>query len=120
MGWTKKQMREYKREWNRIRRDKVKQSAYYAEYYRKNKLVINQKKDPEAVKRWLLENPLARIAHSEVRKAIRIDLLVRSGLCQSCADPGKRLVAHHEDYLRPLDVVWLYYSCHKRRHAGVQ
>lgn len=29
----------------------------------------------------------------------------------------QRIVAHHEDYTRPLDVTWLCTPCHKQRHA---
>jgi hypothetical protein len=29
-----------------------------------------------------------------------------------------KLHAHHEDYKRPLNVIWLCRSCHQRIHGG--
>lgn len=37
--------------------------------------------------------------------------------CADCGNPDKPQ-AHHEDYSRPLDVVWLCRSCHRAKHGG--
>lgn len=43
--------------------------------------------------------------------------LVRPKSCQECW--RERMVhAHHEDYLKPLDVKWLCRKCHYKRHYG--
>jgi hypothetical protein len=39
---------------------------------------------------------------------------------QPCWVCGKKAVAHHPDYDRPLDVVWLCQAHHKQAHALVQ
>jgi len=44
----------------------------------------------------------------------------RRGLIQPapCVDCGDRSAQkHHEDYSRPLDVIWLCRSCHLKRHG---
>lgn len=51
---------------------------------------------------------LAHQAHRLVRRA------VRQG-CSACASTF-RLLAHHDDYSKPLDVIWLCDSCHQERH----
>lgn len=36
--------------------------------------------------------------------------------CESCGSPRSQM--HHEDYDRPLDVIWLCRPCHMRLHAS--
>jgi len=44
--------------------------------------------------------------------------------CEDCGQkhsprPGEtKLHAHHEDYAKPLEVVWLCPRCHRARHMG--
>lgn len=52
-------------------------------------------------------------ASGEVQKAIRSGALVK-GLCQVCG--ADRVEAHHTDYSRPLEVVWLCPRHHRERH----
>ena len=52
-------------------------------------------------------------AHQMVRFAIREGRL-KPKPCERCGNPN--VVAHHEDYNKPLDVTWLCRSCHKNRH----
>ena len=58
------------------------------------------------------ENRPARVA---VGNAIRDGRLIRP---EECSDCGKQCKpeAHHDDYLKPLDVRWLCRSCHCRHH----
>jgi hypothetical protein len=71
----------------------------------------------------------------QVRRALQAGRLVRAPACQFCGvkdhpkpatlqerirvygRPWSILRAHHDDYARPLDVVWLCGSCHKRCHV---
>lgn len=50
-----------------------------------------------------------------VAHAFKTGQLVRPERCAWCGDYDS-IYAHHEDYSRPLDVVWLCGSCHQRRH----
>lgn len=38
--------------------------------------------------------------------------------CEICSET-KNIHAHHEDYSKPLDVVWLCVSCHGLRHREI-
>ena len=40
------------------------------------------------------------------------------GACEDCGDALARLDKHHEDYSKPLAVVWLCRDCHSKRHRG--
>ena len=38
--------------------------------------------------------------------------------CSICGGE-KRIVAHHKDYSRPLDVLWMCNSCHVNLHNNI-
>ena len=74
--------------------------------------------------RRLAQYAALRIAHPE-RGAARMAIAtaIRSGKirapqnCQQCGRQAKT-EAHHRDYSKPLEVVWLCACCHKRIHAS--
>lgn len=56
-------------------------------------------------------------AHDIVYQARRKGLLVP----QPCARCGNiKSVAHHEDYSKPLKVVWLCHTHHRLRHSEIE
>lgn len=61
-------------------------------------------------------NPLAVKARYMVNNAVRDGKLEKPDRCSHCNET-KRLVGHHEDYTRPLEVVWLCDACHRQLHA---
>lgn len=54
-------------------------------------------------------------AHNAVAKALVKGILIRSP-CAMCGS-GDLVHAHHDDYSKPLDVIWLCVIHHKSRHA---
>lgn len=65
---------------------------------------------------WRKANPDARAAHVATGNAIRDGRLVR-GPCEECG--ASKVEAHHDDYLRPLDVRWLCRRHHLAIHGKV-
>lgn len=64
---------------------------------------------------WRDRNPLAYKAHYLCTNAVRDGRLKRLP-CEFC---GREDVhAHHKDYSKPLDVIWLCPKCHHRLHAA--
>lgn len=65
-------------------------------------------------------------ARRAVQAAVKRGLLVRPSECSWCAKPGGKhptgfpIEAHHEDYTKPLDVVWLCSGCHWLRHYDIR
>ncbi len=55
-------------------------------------------------------------AHRRVAWAVKTGKLARPRNCSMCFREC-RVVSHHEDYSKPLDVVWVCEDCHKRIHA---
>jgi len=63
---------------------------------------------------WRKRNPDKYKAHTAVGNAVRDGRLVK-GPCQVCGDQSVH--AHHEDYTKPLDVVWLCPKHHSEKHS---
>jgi hypothetical protein len=81
-------------------------------------------KEPERIKAateinraWREEDSRRIVAHNAVARAVRRGALVRQP-CSRCNEP--KAVAHHEDYDKPLEVVWLCQPCHKQRHKELK
>lgn len=63
---------------------------------------------------WKKKNPEKRHAHRKVAKALKSGRLSRKP-CSRCGSEIN-VHAHHEDYSRWLDVIWLCGVCHMQRH----
>ena len=61
-----------------------------------------------------LNNPAKAIARNAVANALRDCRLFRKP-CEKCANPKSE--AHHPDYSKPLDVMWLCRRCHRIEHG---
>ena len=55
-------------------------------------------------------------AWNMVFRAVREGRLIKPKFCEFC-HLSKPLQAHHEDYEKPLDVVWFCSVCHQVYHA---
>lgn len=83
---------------------------YYKEYDRARSQLPHRKALVRAMEHKHRARHLARIA---VHNAVVRGKLKRSP-CEVCGDP--KVDAHHEDYGKPLDVVWLCRIHHGMRH----
>jgi hypothetical protein len=52
------------------------------------------------------------LAHS----AVRGGKLIKPGMCNNCLQQSDAIEAHHEDYSKPLEVIWLCNRCHIEVH----
>ena len=67
----------------------------------------------EITRAWRAEDKRRLAAHHAVARAIRNGSLFRLP-CVRCEKV--KSLAHHEDYDKPLEVMWLCQPCHKQRH----
>jgi hypothetical protein len=65
---------------------------------------------------WRAEDKRRQKAHNAVFAAVKNGKLIRQ-LCCRCG--ALKTVAHHEDYDKPLNVMWLCQPCHKQRHKEI-
>jgi hypothetical protein len=81
---------------------------------------LYRERHPEKVHQGLLDwgarNREKRFAHRRVYKAVKEGTLVRQP-CEICGE--LRVDAHHEDYSKPLDVMWLCKLHHRQIHAKI-
>lgn len=69
----------------------------------------------ETTRQYEKENPEKIKAQRKVRKAVLSGKLIRSQICQICNKQTKTH-GHHEDYNKPLDVIWMCSNCHLYHH----
>lgn len=63
---------------------------------------------------------LAQGAKVVVAEAVKSGTLTRPEACEKCGEIGRPLEAHHHDYTKPLEVLWLCRPCHRDTHRGLE
>lgn len=59
---------------------------------------------------------LEYIARTMVNNAIRDGRLMKEEACSECGSTEK-VEGHHDDYYKPLELIWLCFKCHRIRHG---
>ena len=54
-------------------------------------------------------------AYVKVYRAVKLGKLIKPKTCSNCTSQN-RIEGHHEDYTKPLTVIWLCHDCHIRKH----
>lgn len=93
-------------EWAKINREKKRASnnAWHAK---------NSANRSDRTARYRKNNPEARLAHQAVQSAIRNGTLEKMPCIVCGAVPAH---AHHDDYSKPLEVIWLCHQHHMDHH----
>ncbi|SRR6266496_2799990 len=68
--------------------------------------------------KWRNANREKKHAHDAVRSAIRTGILTRPDKCALCSK-SKHIEAHHPDYTKQLDVIWVCQDCHSKIEANI-
>ena len=66
---------------------------------------------------WEKRNKIKKRAHVATRRAVLKGILVKPNKCSMC-ELECTPQAHHADYLKRLEVVWLCECCHMNTHHG--
>lgn len=82
--------------------------------------VTSERLKTEKGKQWkkkshTKESKVAKNAWGITNRAIQNGTLIVPSECPKCGST-KRIQAHHEDYSKPYDVIWLCEVCHKQLH----
>ena len=93
------------RECNTNRKRKYRESAH-------GKAAINR-----ASRKAYINHREKWIARSKAQYAVKTGELIKPNKCEVCEIPAKKalrgiLEGHHEDYSKPLEVIWLCSGCH--------
>ena len=84
------------------------------EHYRAFDRARGSRQTNEYARQYRARNPEKYKAHLAVNNALRGGKLVKAP-CVICGD--ENVHGHHDNYARPLDVVWLCPVHHQERHA---
>lgn len=104
---TKKDVSErYSKDFDKVRAYEVKRSK--SPERRKNSIIYQRTRR--------LKDPQKDKARNAVNNAIRDKRLMRQP-CVKCGEPKSQ--AHHHDYSKPLDVIWLCFKCHRLEHGHI-
>jgi hypothetical protein len=115
--------KENKKAWIEKNREHIRKTVH-ENYLANRELVIartkkwkeeNKQKFKESWKRPTDKHPLKYAARRILNHQIEFGKIIRAEECQDCKKECKT-EAHHEDYTKPLDVLWLCRQCHAYRH----
>lgn len=96
----------------RVAQNKERINRYKTENPDKHKKYNEQKRN------WSKKNKHKRNAHLKVSRALYNGIIKRPDTCDEC-NQLKKIEAHHEDYKKPLEVMWLCIECHNKRHIEI-
>lgn len=76
-----------------------------------------RRKNANMVAKYPIKSQARRILHSKVKSGV----IIKPTQCSLCNNYFQKrwIQAHHEDYNRPLDVLWLCDICHKKKHNKI-
>jgi len=86
------------------------EKARFKTPHRKSKVAIYQKTRRE-------RDPLKNRARYITTNAVR-DGKLKKEPCEKCGNSKSQ--AHHEDYSKPLEVIWLCFICHRKQHGQLK
>lgn len=98
----------------------IKEAKRCRERYRKNRNIGTfrnfKTSQSEIQKKHLKKYPQKALARQMLLNAVRAGILIRKP-CEICQ--SKNSHGHHEDYFKPLEVVWLCSKHHGERHVEI-
>lgn len=102
---------EYYREYDKKRQldpKRIKNKKIYSKKF----YILHPEKVKEYHEKWKGLNKEKRIAHNLIWAHVKD----RPNKCELCDKNVKKIYAHHYDYSKPLDVIWLCSACHADVH----
>ena len=114
----------------RVRVNRMANKDYYLEYDRRRAHAPDRiarrkayQRTPDgraaqrrASRRWEAVNRNKRASQALLAGAVKTGRIVKPDACVKCG-AGGRIEGHHEDYCKPLDVLWLCVECHVALHV---
>lgn len=96
------------------------QARRYKRWYERNKNTPEYRAKAAARMRRYTKDQLLRMRHEarwQARRALVKGRLKRQP-CRDCGNAKAQM--HHEDYNKPLEIIWLCFKCHAAIHANAQ
>ena len=91
---------------------------YFRTYYKKNKesykVAMRKYRQTQGAALWGAHKAVAR---RKLRDAVKWGHVEKPSVCNRCPTT-KNIQGHHDDYYKPLEVIWLCSTCHNILHYG--
>ncbi len=87
--------------------------------HRLNNISAYKKRERIAYRKQRAKKTIQGLARTALSQAVIGGRIKRPKRCSSCKSEGT-IQGHHEDYTKPLDVVWLCRLCHAARHREMR
>lgn len=97
-----------KRKWNS---ENAERRQFVAKHYNET----HPESSKKAITKWAKSNPQHYGIRKKLFRAVASGKLVKPDACSECGTVG-RVVGHHEDYDKPLNVQWVCSRCHYAIH----
>lgn len=107
-------------QYDRNRRQLPEYKKYRKNYYRKWYYSNGRKRSKQqidGIRQWRKDNPKKTRAMAILNQAVLDGVIIRPSVCTQCGRKA-RIQGHHDDYRKPLAVMWLCASCHKLHHLS--
>lgn len=85
-------------------------------YYHSRCNVCARSRPDNAQKKWKTTNRIKLLAQYRLRYAVRHNKISKPKFCQLCRLNNSKILGHHFDYTRPLDIIWVCHPCHSLVH----
>lgn len=105
---------EYYKLWREVNAEK---SREYHRTYDSKMYKLKPDRERARRKRYQEKYPHRIKANRLLNQAVKLGTIIKQS-CETCGSP--KAVAHHSDYTRPLDVLWLCDLHHKQWHRENQ
>lgn len=93
-------------------RDRENRNKLNRLYMRRNRInnyeKVREREKTQAKKR---KRDVKFYSRQMLNNAVKLGIIKKPKICEICHQE-KKLTAHHDDYLKPLDVKWWCYECH--------
>ena len=89
-------------------RDKERHPNRHKDYYKNNQERIDKK-----AKLYHEAHEKMTKAQWKLKSAVQSGKIIKPNKCEECGIEGQVLDGHHDDYSKPLEVIWLCRTCHK-------
>ena len=99
-----------------VNKDKIRErKKIYQKQYAQKHYIEYRQKIIEYQKQYAKKYPSKARARGIVKNHIKYGKIKRPTIC-SCCNRKDVIHAHHEDYSKPLEIIWLCASCHRLLH----
>jgi len=103
--------KEARKRWVKANPEKVKR-------HKENDYKHNRERYIERNAEYSKNNRLVRRAHSRIYFLVKNKRIEKPTVCSLCGKNEDKIQGHHEDYSKPLEVIWVCVKCHRAIHSN--